>query len=89
MPFPRILRRLALIDDDSVGASPSLQDRATADDLIFIAREFIALQQDSKMWSDTEVEDAIMRARSLYLGWSTVRDTPMAQSYLLDMIGGR
>jgi hypothetical protein len=82
---------------ERLGVSPSPQDRKTADALIFIAREFVALQQvrhtadydNSKMWSYTEVENAITRPHTLYIRWNTVRYTPMAQSYLLDMMGGR
>ena len=58
---------------ERLGASPSPQDRKTADVLIFIADEFVALQQErhtadydnSKVWSYTEVEDAILRAHTL------------------------
>ncbi len=82
---------------ERLGPSPSPQDRKTADALIFVAGEFVALQQErhtadydnSKVWSYTEVEDAILRAHTLYMEWHTVRDTPMAQFYLFDMIGGR
>ena len=82
---------------ERLGDVPSEQDRKTTDALTFIAGEFIALQQDrhsadydnSKVWSYTEVENAITRAQILYLKWNTVRNTPMAQSYLLDMMGGR
>jgi hypothetical protein len=80
---------------ERLGNLPSEQDRKIADALTFIAGEFIALQQDrhsadydnSKVWSYTEVENAITRAQVLYLKWNTVRNTPMAQSYLLDMMG--
>lgn len=82
---------------ERLGAAPSPQDRRTADTLLFIAGEFVLLQQgrhtadydNSKMWSYTEVEKAITRARTLYTHWNTVRNTPLAQSYLLDMMGGR
>jgi hypothetical protein len=58
---------------------------------------FVALQEDRhsadydnlKVWSRTEVEDIIARAHDIYLTWNTVRHTPLAQSFLLDMMGGR
>lgn len=82
---------------ERLGASPSEQDSRAAGALEFVAREFVALQQlrhradydNSKVWSYTEVENAITRAHDLYLTWNTVRNTSMAQSYLLDMMGGR
>jgi hypothetical protein len=82
---------------ERLGGSPSPQDRQTADTLRFIAGEFVSLRQDrhtadydnSAVWSYTEVENAITRAHTLYIHWNTVRDTPLAQSYLLDMMGGR
>jgi hypothetical protein len=82
---------------ERLGNASSEQDRKTADALTFIARTLIALQQDrqtadydnSKVWSYTEAENAITRAHDLYLKWETVRNTPMAQSYLLDMMGSR
>src|ERR1700722_13176679 len=50
---------------ERLGASPSPQDRQTADTLLFIAGEFVLLQQgrhtadydNSKVWSYTEVEN--------------------------------
>lgn len=82
---------------ERLGASPSEQDSKAAGALEFVAREFVALQQlrhradydNSKVWSYTEVENAITRAHDLYLTWNTVRNASMAQSYLLDMMGGR
>ena len=82
---------------ERLGSSPSPQDRTTAEALILIAGEFVSLQQDrhiadydnSKTWSYSEVVDAITRAHTLYIRWNTVRNTPIAQSYLLDMMGGR
>jgi hypothetical protein len=82
---------------ERIGTSPSELDRKAANALESIAREFVALQEDrhsagydnSKVWSYTEAEDVITRAHDIYLLWNTIRDTPLAQSYLLDMMGGR
>ena len=62
-----------------------------------IAKEFVALQQDrnsadydnSRVWSYTEVENVILRAHNLYIRWNIVSKTPFAESYLLDMLGGK
>jgi len=62
-----------------------------------IAKEFVALQQDrnsadydnSRVWSYTEVENVILRAHNLYIRWNTISRTPLAESYLLDMLGGK
>jgi hypothetical protein len=58
---------------ERLGEIPSEQDRKTADALTFIAGEFVALQQDrhsaydnSKVWSYTEVENAITRAHARF-----------------------
>ena len=72
-------------------------DQKTADTLAAVAKEFVALQQDrnsadydnSRVWSYTEVEDVITRAHDLYLRWNTVRRTPFAESFFLDMLGGK
>ena len=82
---------------ECLGVAPSLQDRQTADTLRFIAEEFVSLQQErhtadydnSEVWSYAEVENAITRAHTLYISWNTIRNTPLAQSYLLDMMGVR
>jgi len=57
----------------------------------------VALQQDrnsadydnSRLWSYTEVENVIQRAHNLYIQWNSVSKTPLAESYLLDMLGGK
>ena len=75
----------------------SPDDQKTADTLATIAKNFVALQQDrnsadydnSRVWSYTEVEDVILRAHALYVGWIRVSKTPFAESYLLDMLGGK
>lgn len=82
---------------ERLGNSASLDDQKTADKLADIAKEFVALQQDrnsadydnSRVWSYTEVENVIMRAQGLYTGWITVSKTPLAESYLLDLLGGK
>src|SRR5579871_6926140 len=82
---------------ERMGDSPSPDDQKTADALSAIAKDFVALQQDrnsadydnSRVWSYTEVENVILRAHDLYIGWNTVCKTSLAESYLLDMLGGR
>jgi hypothetical protein len=82
---------------ERLGNNASPGDQKTADTLGVIAREFVLLQQDrnnadydnSRVWSYTEVEKVILRAHSLYMDWTTVSKTPFAESYLLDMLGGK
>jgi hypothetical protein len=82
---------------ERLGNNASPDDQKTADTLDAIAKDFVALQQDrnsadydnSRAWSYTEVENVILRAHYLYLGWNTVSKTPLAESYLLDMLGGK
>lgn len=82
---------------ERLGDRPTLDDRKTAGILTGIAKEFVALQQDrhiadydnSKVWSYSEVENVILRAHGLYLDWYYVRTKPLAESYLLDMLGGK
>jgi hypothetical protein len=82
---------------ERLGDNASPADQETADTLGAIARDFVALQQDrhsadydnSRAWSYTEVENVILRAHHLYIGWNTVSKTPLAESYLLDMLGGK
>src|ERR1035438_630903 len=82
---------------ERLGNHASPVDRKTADTLSAIAKEFVALQQDrnsadydnSRVWSYTEVEDVVLRAHALYLDWDAVCKTPLAESYLLDMLGGK
>lgn len=82
---------------ERLGNTASPGDQKTADALGAIAKDFVALQQDrnsadydnSRVWSYTEVENVILRAYDLYDQWSTVSKTPLAESYLLDMLGGK
>jgi hypothetical protein len=82
---------------ERLGNNASPDDQKTADTLGVIAREFVALQQDrnsadydnSRVWSYTEVENVVVRAHDLYMDWDTVSKTPFAESYLLDMLGGK
>ena len=82
---------------ERLGENASPDDQKTADTLRDIAKNFVALQQDrnsadydnSRAWSYTEVENVILRAHDLYIGWNTVSKTPLAESYLLDMLGGK
>lgn len=85
----RVARRL--------GAAPSAKDAAVGDDLKHIAKEFAALQDvrhiadydNSEVWSYTEVESVIVRARDLYLKWEVLAKSSLATAYLLDMLGGK
>jgi uncharacterized protein (UPF0332 family) len=82
---------------ERLGGNASPEDQKIADTLAAIAKEFVALQQDrnsadydnSRVWSYTEVEKVILRAHGLYLDWESVSKTPLAESYLLDMLSGK
>jgi hypothetical protein len=82
---------------ERLGNDASPDDQKTADTLGAIAKYFVALQQERnsadydnpRVWSYTEVESVIVRAHDLYLRWSRVSKTPLAESYLLDMLGGK
>ncbi|HUI76333.1 MAG TPA: hypothetical protein VLY24_00420 [Bryobacteraceae bacterium] len=82
---------------DRLGSNALPDDQKTADTLAAVAKEFVALQQDrnsadydnSRVWSYTEVEDVITRAHNLYLRWNTVCRTQLAESFFLDMLGGK
>jgi hypothetical protein len=82
---------------ERLGVNASPDDRKTADKLCAIAEDFVALQQDrnsadydnSRVWSKTEVQNVILRAHDLYMSWDTVSKTPLAESYFLDMLGGK
>jgi hypothetical protein len=82
---------------ERLGVNASPADQKTADILSAIAKEFVSLQQDwhsedydnARVWSYTEVENVIVRAHDLYMSWDTVSKTPLAESYLLDMLGGK
>jgi uncharacterized protein (UPF0332 family) len=82
---------------ERLGSNPSPDDRKSANTLGAIAKEFVALQEDrnsadydnSRVWSYTEVENVILRAHGLYMRWNTGAKTPLAESYILDMLGGR
>jgi hypothetical protein len=82
---------------ERLGNTASSDDQKTADAVGAIAKDFVALQQDrnsadydnSRVWSYTEVENVILRAHKLYIQWRIVSKTPLAESYLLDMLGGK
>ena len=82
---------------ERLGSNASHDDQKTADTLAAVAKEFVALQQDrnsadydnSRVWSYTEVEDVIERAGELYFRWNSVSRTPLAESYFIDMLGGK
>jgi uncharacterized protein (UPF0332 family) len=87
-------KRLPAKIDERLGTVPSAQDVAIGDDLKTLSKEFTALQDDrhiadydnSKVWSYTEVESIIIRARDLYTKWESVAKAPLAMAYLLDML---
>ena len=66
-----------------------------AADLKLVADSFVALQQarhtadydNSKIWSDTEVAEAIVQARDAMDAWMVIREKGMAQEYLFDLMG--
>ena len=82
---------------ERLGGNASADDQKVADRLAAIGKEFVALQQDrnsadydnSRVWSYTEVEDVILRAHGLYLSWNVISRTPFAESFFLDMLGGK
>jgi hypothetical protein len=82
---------------ERLGDNASPDDQKTGDTLGAVAKEFVGLQQDrnsadydnSRVWSYTEVENVILRADGLYISWDTVSRTPLAESYHLDMLGGK
>ena len=72
-------------------------DRAITDDLRLIADSFLKLQQarhtadydNSLVWSRTEVWEMIILAQEAMAAWAKVRETEIAQNYLLDLIATR
>jgi hypothetical protein len=68
-----------------------------ATDLKLVADSFVTLQQarhtadyeNSKVWSDTEVAEAIVQARDAMTAWMAIREKQMAQDYLFDLMGTR
>jgi uncharacterized protein (UPF0332 family) len=70
---------------------------AIATDLKLIAESFIKLHQarqtadydNSKAWSRTEVWEMIAQAQDAIAAWPNIREKPMAQDYLLDLLGTR
>ena len=80
-----------------LGVNASPDDQKAADTPRAIAKEFVRLQQDrhsadydnARVWSYTEVDDVFLDAHDLYISWRTVSKTPFAESYLLDMLGGK
>jgi hypothetical protein len=68
-----------------------------ARNLKLVADSFVTLQQvrntadydNSKVWSDTEVAEAIVQAREAMTAWMAIREKEMAQEYLFDLMGTR
>ena len=67
------------------------------DNLKLVTDNFVTLQQErhradydnSKVWSGTQVFEAIIQAQDAMKAWMGIRNDEMAQDYLLDLLGGR
>ena len=67
------------------------------DNLKLVTDSFVTLQQErhsadydnSKVWSRTQVFEAIIQAQDAMKAWMGIRNDEMAQDYLLDLLGGR
>jgi hypothetical protein len=67
------------------------------DNLKLVADNFVTLQQqrhsadydNSKIWSRTQVFEAIIQAQDAMKAWMIVRGDGMAQDFLFDFLGGR
>jgi uncharacterized protein (UPF0332 family) len=65
--------------------------------LKLVADSFVKLQQarhsadydNSKVWSRTQVREMIAQAEDAMAAWSNIRETEIAQDYLLDLMGTR
>lgn len=70
---------------------------AAAAELRLVADSFLKLQQarhtadydNSRIWSRTQVWEVIALAEDARAAWSNIRETELAQDYLLDLIGTR
>lgn len=79
-----------------VSSRPLSVDPA-ATDLKLVADSFVKLQQarhtadydNSHVWSRTQVWDVICEAGDAMAAWSNIRETDIAQDYLLDLMGSR
>jgi hypothetical protein len=68
-----------------------------ATDLKNVADSFVKLQQarhtadydNSRVWSRTQVYEMLALATDAIAAWSSIRDTEMAQDFLLDLMGTR
>lgn len=66
-------------------------------DLKLVADSFVKLQQarhtadydNSRVWSRTQVREVIVLAEDSMAAWSRIRQSEMAQDYLLDLMGTR
>jgi uncharacterized protein (UPF0332 family) len=69
----------------------------TAKDLKLVADSFVTLQQarhtadydNSRIWSRTQVYEAIVQAQDAIKAWVLIREKQAAQDYLFDLIGTR
>ena len=69
----------------------------TVTNLKLVADVFVKLQQarhtadydNSKAWSRTQVWEVIAQAEDAMKAWSNIRETEVAQDYLLDLMGAR
>ena len=67
------------------------------DNLKLVADNFVTLQQqrhsadydNSKIWSRTQVFEAIIQAQDAMKAWMIIRSDGMAQDFLFDFLGGR
>jgi hypothetical protein len=67
------------------------------DNLKLVADNFVNLQQqrhsadydNSKIWSLTQVFEAIIQAQDAMQAWMIIRNEGMAQDFLFDFLGGR
>jgi uncharacterized protein (UPF0332 family) len=83
-----------------VSSGPLPDDPAeikVAKELKLVADGFVRLQQarntadydSSKVWSRTQAREAIAEARDAMAAWSGIRESRVAQDYLLDLMGTR
>jgi hypothetical protein len=69
-------------------ANPSLEDLDTTSGLKALADAFMRLQQDRHA-VDYDSYEVIYLAQTATATWMTLRNTEMAQDYLLDMLGAK
>jgi uncharacterized protein (UPF0332 family) len=83
------------ISDQKAPTAPALV--AIFDNLKLVADNFVTLQQqrhsadydNSKIWSRTQVFEAIIQAQDAMKAWMIIRSDATAQDFLFDLLGGR